>query len=161
MKPGMKICERCGKEKGFRCFRRGRARKNHAVCNQCDDYLKKRNSGYFKKSKNQEQKDEYKRNNPLKVVCSAAKGRATKNNIPFNISSDYLEGLWTGKCACCGVDIEYGTNDRKHQAQLDRSIPSVGYVKGNVAFLCKTCNMIKSDACWEEVEAVYNYMKGL
>lgn len=44
-------------------------------------------------------------------------------------------------------------------AELDRLIPDKGYVKGNVHWISRRANRIKSDATVEELEKIISYMK--
>ncbi len=43
---------------------------------------------------------------------------------------------------------------------LDRIDPSRGYVPGNLRFMSWRANNLLSNASFEEIEALYNFMKG-
>lgn len=75
-------------------------------------------------------------------LSNGAKYRANRKSIPHNIDGPYLLQLWDdqgGKCAITGepFDLSYGEGLQKgwskHDApSLDRIIPELGYVIGNV-----------------------------
>lgn len=44
---------------------------------------------------------------------------------------------------------------------LDRIVPSLGYVPGNVAVISHRANRIKSDATADELRAVADWLDGL
>jgi len=90
------------------------------------------------------------------------KGECKSKDILFDLDADYLESLWTGKCAITGHTIQYGKkgsgSHHKDHAHLDRSIPDLGYVKGNVAWVSGRINRIKYNATIEELSDILNYM---
>jgi hypothetical protein len=67
-------------------------------------------------------------------------------------------------CPVCHTRLlhSWETEDKKtvHAASpsLDRIIPELGYVAGNVAWLCYRCNSIKRDATADELRAIANWL---
>jgi hypothetical protein len=88
----------------------------------------------------------------LTHVCSL-KANATKRNIEWALSADYLWDLLVKsnhKCALSGLDISLGklldskVDYHMKTASLDRIDNSKGYVKGNVQWLHKHVNIMKN-----------------
>ena len=80
----------------------------------------------------------------------AARDRANRHNIPFNITLEYLEELWErqkGLCALSGIEMTYELKrGRTHtNVSIDKIDKTKGYVVGNVQLVCMACNQIKSD----------------
>lgn len=98
---------------------------------------------------------EWRRRNPFKFKCSSKRLDCSKRGIPFDLTPEYLESIWTGKCPVLGVPMDILSHkDNLYAPQLDRVNPSMGYVKGNVVWLSRRANNIKSNATIEELEAV-------
>lgn len=79
-----------------------------------------------------------------------AKHRAAKKNIPFNLTIEYLEKLWeeqNGICAISGIVMSHTILEGKldTNASIDKKEPSLGYIQGNVQFVCNRVNMMKSN----------------
>lgn len=66
-----------------------------------------------------------------KHMWKAAKSRATTKNIPFNITVEDI-GLIPETCPILGIELKSGARGSVNSPSLDRRIPSLGYVKGNV-----------------------------
>ncbi len=61
----------------------------------------------------------------------------------------------TEHCPACGCRLVYsGNHGDPHNASLDRVIPSLGYVPGNVAVICFWCNEHKNGGCADDTAAV-------
>jgi hypothetical protein len=104
---------------------------------------------------------EWRRRNPFKFKCAAKRQDCDKRNILFNLTPEYLEGIWTGKCPVLDVDMDILSHkDSLYAPQLDRVDPKGGYVEGNVAWLSRRANNIKGNATVEELEAVVKWIKG-
>lgn len=104
---------------------------------------------------------EWRRRNPFKFKCSSKRQECGKRGILFNLTPDYLEGIWSGVCPILGVDIDILSHkDHPYAPQLDRIDPSGGYVEGNVVWLSRRANNIKGNATVEELESVLKWMKG-
>lgn len=88
---------------------------------------------------------------------SLAKKRAKNHNLPFNLSIEYVEKLIIDTTSCPYLGIPIKSNNgalSANSATIDRKIPSLGYVEGNVMLISHRANTIKSDATKEEVMAV-------
>lgn len=140
------------------------AKRYHAKKRATDpEYLKSRseynkaNAAYFNKKAKQ-----YNSERPFNYAFRRIKLRAKQNDIPFDLDEDYLKTLWTGKCAIFDTPLctPYST---KHQdpnkATVDRIIPDLGYVRGNVMWVSNKANIIKSFGTLAEHEAIVNYLK--
>jgi hypothetical protein len=82
------------------------------------------------------------------------------HGIPYDLTAEYLKSIWTGYCPVFGMALT-PREDRKSDScpHLDRTDPTKGYVKGNVVFLSRKANLIKSNASAEDIYKVYKYMK--
>lgn len=145
-----KLCTTCGLIKALPCFdsrpERGPTSKR-TVCATC------RADG---------QRSRYKKHcqvNPFKIKISRAKQRAIKCGLPFDLDEEYLKSIWTGVCPVFGIEIFYGQERTlDNTAELDKIIPELGYVKGNVAFLSRRANRLKNDASLEDLHKLTSWM---
>ena len=82
--------------------------------------------------------------------------------VPFNLTAQHLEDIWTGVCPALGIplDINAPKHARGH-AQLDRIVPELGYVEGNVAWLSERANRIKDNATTSDLEGILKWLKSL
>jgi ribonucleotide monophosphatase NagD (HAD superfamily) len=87
------------------------------------------------------------------------KSNALKRNLDFNLTIDDLWELFQdqkGKCSLTGVDIKLlnsSINNNYHlqTASLDRINNNLGYVLGNVRWVHKIVNSLKSDLSDEDL----------
>ena len=82
-----------------------------------------------------------------KITESRTNNKARHSNRPFDIDEDYLYSLWKeqkGLCYLTGVPmiLEKG---QVNSLSLDKVIPELGYVKGNVKWCCWAANRAKGD----------------
>jgi hypothetical protein len=92
-----------------------------------------------------------------------ARKRAKDNNLPCNINTEYLLSIYPGDGLCPALHIPLmwgGEGGRSNSPSLDKKVPALGYVRGNVAFISNKANQIKSNATTEEVLAVAKYLQG-
>jgi hypothetical protein len=120
---------------------------------------------YCKECANTAQKSRYKSHkasNPFLHKCTRSKTRANALSLPFDLTPEYLEGIWTGKCPVLKVDISlYSDRLDEYAAELDRLVPNLGYVKGNVNFLSRKANRIKNNSTVEILENLLEWMKNV
>jgi hypothetical protein len=70
-----------------------------------------------------------------------------------------MRDLWTGKCAINGTDIEFNIEEKHPQsAEVDKIIPSEGYVDGNVQWVSSRMNVLKGDGTLEDFEQIISYL---
>ena len=90
-----------------------------------------------------------------------AKKRAKEKGLDFDITVDDL--VWPEYCPILRVRLVYEGRGSKSflpdSPSIDRVVPSVGYVKGNVQVICARANVIKSNATIEELRAVADFME--
>jgi len=85
-------------------------------------------------------------------LCVTARCRAKKDSIPFDLTSDYLRQIWPSN-NCCPIlqkPFELRRGEKRHgpiplSPSIDRIIPNMGYIQGNVAILSYKANTIKQD----------------
>jgi hypothetical protein len=99
--------------------------------------------------------------NPLRSILRHARSRAEQKGVPFELTEETMPET---PMACpnpwCGTEMVRGSSDRTSSApSLDRIIPSIGYVPGNVMWICGRCNVLKSGATAEQHEHFARLMR--
>lgn len=126
------------------------------------EYQKKYRSQETVKKKNREQylrrKEEgaIKRPPRQKEMWYQAKYRSAKNNTPFDIEVDDVEMV--DVCPILGIELDQKGN-RESTSSLDRIIPKLGYVKGNVRVISNKANRMKGDHTLETAKALVRYLE--
>ena len=83
-------------------------------------------------------------------LLTAARWRAKKKGVPFNLTIDDIQ--IPTHCPVLGIELRHGVGSIcQTSPTLDRIIPELGYVVGNIAVISMRANAIKSDAGWQEV----------
>ena len=88
------------------------------------------------------------------------KAESKTKGIPYDITPEYLESIWTDNCPVYGVPFVRFDKSHPHSPALDRLDPSKGYVKGNLTYISARANRIKYDATAEELKLILNFMEG-
>ena len=110
------------------------------------------------KEKKQEYNREYLKTNVEMSMWHSCKKRAKKRDLPFDLTIEDLEV--PEKCPILGLELKAGNDSsREISPSLDRIVPELGYVKGNIRVISLRANRLKSDASIEELEAILKYMK--
>jgi len=89
----------------------------------------------------------------------AAKERAIKKGLPFNLR--FPEDINIPEyCPILGLKLEKGTDTCGDcSPSLDRVIPELGYVRGNIVVISLKANQIKNNASSEEILKVGEWLK--
>lgn len=92
--------------------------------------------------------------NPIDKVTSnkiwSIRGRTKKNKVELNIDTKYLQELLEKQNNLCALSkIKLDLNCKK-QASIDRINPTLGYIKGNVQWVCNIINTMKFRHTQEE-----------
>jgi hypothetical protein len=140
-------------------------------CFACHQYWHK----YYKKNrqacidravavqnKDRKKTNEYKRRlhrrKPENILLQSARYRAKKGNIPFSITKHDV--VIPDKCPALGIPL--AVNDGYSgpgSMSLDRIVPELGYVPGNVNVISHKANTIKNCATIEELELILAWLK--
>lgn len=95
---------------------------------------------------------------------SSARIRAKNKGVPFDITLEYLRSITPDTCPVFNVVFEWGASGlgfgkfKPNSPQLDRIIPELGYVFGNVAFISHRANRIKDNGTMEEHYAIADWI---
>lgn len=91
-------------------------------------------------------------------MVRAAKARATKAGVPFALATDDI----TIPFACPVLDIPIIVGSGKptdNSPSLDRVVPALGYVRGNVLVISNRANRIKNNATVPELRMVADFFE--
>lgn len=92
-----------------------------------------------------------------KIIYGRAKSRAKKKNIDFNLD---IEDIYIPeKCPVFGKKFIYGHHD--WAPSIDRIDSNLGYVKGNVLIVSNKANVIKNNACPDDIISVGKFYKNI
>lgn len=146
-----KACTKCGEEKELDLFY-NTARYSDGKscwCKVCQDANRKKNHTA----------------RPFNKPLLNARRRAKDKDVPFNITEEYLESIWTGVCPVFNTALKMpmqGTMKEhfvRDKPSLDRIIPEKGYVVGNVVWISNRANTIKFNANAAEIQAVATWLQ--
>ena len=131
------VCIPCEKKKALRNYKIDRVRQTELKSKYRQDRLKEDPKLYR-----------------LKVMLNSAKTRSSKQGLRCDISLEHLKEVCPEECPVFGVKFVwtgYKKGTSKMAPSLDRIIPELGYVTGNVQVISKLANMMKSCATPEQL----------
>lgn len=137
-----RVCTECREYKPYALFHKHKNCINgfNVICKEC----RKPNS-----------KENYKNQTLEYKLWYRAKRRAKEKNVPFNIEISDI--VIPNECPI--FKTKFIERNHKTCASIDRVIPSLGYIKGNIQIISNRANMIKGDATADEVKMVYEWLK--
>lgn len=95
---------------------------------------------------------------PEKCIFFNAKNRAKRKGIPFNIEMGDI--IIPKHCPVLGIELSSVNKRAEYNSPtLDRIVPILGYIKGNIRVISFRANTIKSDATPDELSLVYEDAK--
>lgn len=86
--------------------------------------------------------------NRSRELFNETKVRAVKRGVPHTITKEDVRNMFgiVKTCPIFGVELDYTGGVRTDNSpSLDRVIPELGYVKGNVAVISERANRLKND----------------
>lgn len=104
---------------------------------------------------------EQERLNPALVKFRQVRARAKQRGIPFNARVE--DFIVPETCPVLGVPLrrEYGTGKANGDSpSVDRVIPALGYVTGNIRIISNRANLLKNDASLDELKNLVSYVEG-
>ena len=100
---------------------------------------------------------ERRRASPSVHLCREAKSRARARGLPFDLQPEDV--VVPTHCPVLGMPLRMNEGKSGPDSPtLDRVIPALGYVRGNVVVISHRANTIKSDASLEELIATAKYV---
>lgn len=94
---------------------------------------------------------------PRKQLLSNAKARAAAQGVPCTIS---LEDILVPECCpALGIPLAVQSKTSDNSPSLDKIIPALGYVPGNIVVVSHLANRIKSNATPAQLLAVAQFYK--
>jgi hypothetical protein len=93
------------------------------------------------------------------MLWRSARDRARRFQLPFNIEREDVETPVF--CPVFGFALVYDNlrEGRDLSPSLDRIVPELGYVKGNIRTVSWRANKLRSNATLSELEALTFYLK--
>ena len=98
----------------------------------------------------------------IKYLATMARQRSRKLGREFDANFvDFFIENPPEQCACCGEKLDYARGKGQNRAgpSIDRVDNARGYVLGNAAIICRSCNTLKGNHSVESLERVIRYMK--
>jgi len=93
----------------------------------------------------------WRENNRYSCIFSKWSAAARSENIPFTITPDDL--AWPIKCPYLNIELDYTPGDKNdNKASLDKIVPALGYVPGNVQIISLLANKMKSSASLDQIK---------
>ena len=138
------------------------------MCKKCqlvlplEDFAKNKQGKNGRRSEckpcNRKEQQQTKANNPEKRMLYAAQARASRDKIPFNLTLNDIK--IPTHCPVYGTKLQYGLGSwLDNSPSLDKVVPSLGYIKGNVRVISHLANRHKNDMGVEQLEALLKYVK--
>lgn len=140
---GTRKCVKCGIWKLFSEYHKHKGCKEgiNTVCKSCRKPLSK---------------EHYRRNSREYNIWHRTKVRAKTKGIPFTIEmSDIII-----PDICPVFKVSFKVNDHNYAPSIDKIIPHLGYIKGNIQIISNRANMLKGNATVDEIKQLYDFMKG-
>ncbi|WP_422049716.1 hypothetical protein [Shimia sp.] len=93
-----------------------------------------------------------------KAMVRAAKARAAKAGVPFNITPEDIS--IPHSCPVLDIPLIVGSGKpTDNSPSLDRVVPALGYVRGNVLVISNRANRIKNNATVAELRQVADFFE--
>lgn len=98
---------------------------------------------------------------PMSYKLLSIRDRAKKRNLACDLTSEYLQSIWTGICPVFNTKIEIGQAvqwgrenfNSVNLASLDRIDATKGYIQGNVQWVSNLANLMKNCASPDQLVA--------
>jgi hypothetical protein len=91
----------------------------------------------------------------------SARSRAKKDNISFDLTIEYLHAIATENCPVTNKPMDWDgeENNSLNRPSLDKIIPELGYVQGNVAIISYRMNTKKNNLLEAELVQLLQYVQ--
>ena len=144
--PVTKTCSKCRESLPLSHFHRSKGSKDghHYYCKPCNvgNRAKWRDANIFKEK------------------ALAAKARAKRQGLEFNLTAEYLESIDRDTCPYLEIPIKFYKSGQGKKGfaidgkSLDRITPELGYVEGNVIWCSQAANQLLSNYTAQDLLAI-------
>lgn len=153
--PDLRCCTRCNKVKPVAEFGKSKPTR----CREC---LSEVHRNY--RSRNRERWPAYHHKHYKKTLIRRllhhAQTRAEKLGVPFELVQEDI--TVPEFCPVLGIKLEIAHKGfSPNSPTLDRIVPALGYIRGNVAVISGRANVLKRDATVAELEQIVNWMRNV
>ena len=165
-------CE-CGKDRSIRlihvtsghtkscgCKRKDTRLKEAPSCGICGEISDRKTSqgGFSKTCQKCYNKQKNHTDKPVVYILNRARSRAKKLDIPFEITIEDI--VIPEFCPVLGIKLAYGgMKERDSSPSLDKRVPELGYVPGNIAVISHLANRIKNTGTAEQHRRIAEWME--
>jgi hypothetical protein len=166
----LKACRKCHKEKPLTAFQKDALCTGgfRHQCRECaNEYTRQWNSKNKEKVRATGRKSRHKRKTSdpirasLKEILNGARWRARKFSVPFALTVSDLDPPVL--CPVLGMPIDYGRKQRlgpgDDSPSIDRIVPALGYVAGNVRIMSFRANRIRNNATLDDLRKLVLYLE--
>ncbi len=84
-------------------------------------------------------------------MVANARRRAEKKGLAFDIDFDYILSIMPDACPIFKKEFDYTGGQGKWSPSIDRKVPGLGYVKGNVRVVSLLANRMMAEATDDEL----------
>ena len=93
-------------------------------------------------------------------ILGGAKWRAREKQLPFDLDLEFIRTIVTETCPVFQFDFSWNNNKQEFNSPtLDRIIPELGYVKGNVRIISNLANSMKNSATFQQMHQFADLVK--
>lgn len=157
---GTRLCKKCQITKDLQDFRRQRH-----TCKKCegnDRFQRRKALGYFRTDryidKQRAYRQRWRKTHPESDMLLRLRNRAKAEGIPFNLTKDDI--VIPDFCPVLGIKLSHHAfGPMPTSPSLDKVVPSLGYVKGNVHVISMRANHLKNNGSLQEMERVVSYIR--
>jgi hypothetical protein len=153
-------CVQCGLTKKSR---------GRGLCHACAGVIRRRTQGDKMRAYEQRYRDRNRERERVRLrafyaktktrqLVRAAKWRASQSGVPFNITAHDIQIPMF--CPVFGIPIKQASGRQNpNSPSLDKIVPSLGYVRGNVRVISARANTLKRDGTLDEFRAIVAYLE--
>lgn len=145
-----KECRSCLTNKSFSDYHKNKNTKDglHTICKECA--CKRASSWASDNLERVVRLKKERRKDVRKSLLEAAQNRAREQNLEINITLDDI--VVPDFCPVLNIKLEKSSGKASDNSpSLDKIIPSLGYVKGNIQVISRKANTMKSNATKDEL----------
>lgn len=158
-------CRTCNIEKPIDRFKTSMRKDGSLRVHECKDCVNtkhraRRRAVPGRLEKMRDEARDWRANNPAEYLIRAAKTRAKKRCIPFDITAEdiFIPAL----CPVLNVKLEFAPEVHSpYSPSIDKFDPEKGYVRGNVYVISHRANSIKNRGTLEEIRKIVKWMESI